>query len=128
MQYLEESSWDPESGLPVLLMELMDGTCSLNRFLERSEGPLPFHIRFDLSPCLPSLKWHQTCYLQQPYVTNLNKMYCMAHECATRCTGRDLITFSITCDSVCLLHTFTIQWGASFGARRRWQRSCAKGL
>jgi len=37
---------DPESGLPVLLMELMDG--SLTQFLERSGEPLPFHIQVDL--------------------------------------------------------------------------------
>ena len=37
---------DPESGLPVLLMELMDS--SLTRFLEQSEEPLPFHIQVDV--------------------------------------------------------------------------------
>ena len=42
VQYLGLSR-DPESGLPVLLMELMDS--SLTRFLERSEEPLPFHVQ-----------------------------------------------------------------------------------
>ena len=45
MQYLGVSR-DPESGLPVLLMELMDS--SLTQFLERSEEPLPFHITVDI--------------------------------------------------------------------------------
>ena len=37
---------DPESRLPVLLMELMDE--SLTRFLERSHEPLPFHTEVNL--------------------------------------------------------------------------------
>ena len=37
---------DPESRLPVLLMELMDE--SLTRFLERSHEPLPYHIEVNL--------------------------------------------------------------------------------
>ena len=37
---------DPESGLPVLLMELMDE--SLTQFLDRSRGPLAFHIQVDI--------------------------------------------------------------------------------
>ena len=45
VQYLGVSR-DPESGLPVLLMELMDS--SLTRFLEQSEEPLPFHIQVDI--------------------------------------------------------------------------------
>ena len=45
VQYLGVSR-DPESQLPVLLMELMDG--SLTQFLEQSEEPLPFHIQVDL--------------------------------------------------------------------------------
>jgi len=48
VQYLGVSR-DPESGLsglPVLLMELMDS--SLTRFLEQSEEPLPFHIQVGL--------------------------------------------------------------------------------
>ena len=45
VQYLGVSR-DPESGLPVLLMELMDS--SLTQFLERSEKPLPFHITVDI--------------------------------------------------------------------------------
>ena len=45
VQYLGVSR-DPESGLPVLLMELMDS--SLTHFLERSEEPLPFHITVDI--------------------------------------------------------------------------------
>ena len=44
VQYLGVSR-DPESGLPVLLMELMDS--SLTQFLEQSEEPLPFHIQVD---------------------------------------------------------------------------------
>lgn len=38
---------DPDTGLPVLLMELMDE--SLTHFLERSHHPLPFHIEVNLS-------------------------------------------------------------------------------
>ena len=45
VQYLGVSR-DPESGLPVLLMELMDS--SLTRFLEQSEESLPFHIQVDI--------------------------------------------------------------------------------
>jgi len=45
VQYLGVSS-DPESGLPVLLMELMDS--SLTKLLERSEEPLPLHIQVDI--------------------------------------------------------------------------------
>ena len=45
VQYLGVSR-DTESGLPVLLMELMD--ISLTRFLEQSEEPLPFHIQVDI--------------------------------------------------------------------------------
>ena len=45
VQYLGVSR-DSESGLPVLLMELMD--TSLTRYLERSEEPLPFHIQVHL--------------------------------------------------------------------------------
>ena len=45
VQYLGVNR-DPESGLPVLLMELMDS--SLTRFLEQSEDPLPFHIQVNL--------------------------------------------------------------------------------
>ena len=45
VQYLGVSR-DPESGLPVLLMELMDS--SLTQFLERSKEPLPFHITVDI--------------------------------------------------------------------------------
>ena len=37
---------DPESGLPVLLMELMDE--SLTKFLERSPEPLPYHLEVNL--------------------------------------------------------------------------------
>ena len=45
VQYLGVSR-DPESGLPVLLMELMDS--SLTRFLEQSEEPLAFHTQVDI--------------------------------------------------------------------------------
>ena len=38
---------DPETHLPVLLMELCDE--SLCRFLERSVGPLPYHIELNIS-------------------------------------------------------------------------------
>ena len=38
---------DPETRLPVLLMELFDE--SLCRFLERSPGPLPYHIELNIS-------------------------------------------------------------------------------
>ena len=37
---------DPESRLPVLLMELMDE--SLTQFLERSHEPIPYHTEVDL--------------------------------------------------------------------------------
>ena len=40
------TSHDPDSGLLVLLMELMDE--SLTHFLERSQQPLPYHIEVDL--------------------------------------------------------------------------------
>ena len=39
-------SRDPESGLPVLLMELLDG--NLTNFLEQSQEPLPYHIQVSL--------------------------------------------------------------------------------
>ena len=45
VQYLGMTR-DPETGLPVLLMELMDE--SLTRFLERSKDPLPFHLQVNL--------------------------------------------------------------------------------
>ena len=49
VQYLGVSR-DPESGLPVLLMELMDN--SLTRFLEQSDEQLPFHTQVDISYCI----------------------------------------------------------------------------
>ena len=45
VQYLGVSR-DPKSGLPVLLMELMDS--SLTQFLEQSKEPLPFHSQVDI--------------------------------------------------------------------------------
>ena len=45
IQYLG-THHDPESRLPVLLMELMDE--SLTRFLERSHKPLPYHTEVNL--------------------------------------------------------------------------------
>ena len=45
VQYLGTYT-DNETGLPVLLMELMDE--SLTRFLERSDKPLPFHTEVNL--------------------------------------------------------------------------------
>ena len=45
VEYLGTSN-DPDSGLLVLLMELMDE--SLTHFLERSQQPLAFHIEVDL--------------------------------------------------------------------------------
>ena len=45
VQYLGVSR-DPESGLPVLLMELLDG--NLTNFLEQSQEPLPYHIQVSL--------------------------------------------------------------------------------
>ena len=45
VQYLG-SYQDPETQLPVLLMELMDE--SLTRFLERSQKPLPYHTQVNL--------------------------------------------------------------------------------
>ena len=47
VQYLGMSC-DPETGLPVLLMELMDE--SLTHFLENSNGPIPYHVQ--LTICL----------------------------------------------------------------------------
>lgn len=38
---------DPETSLPVLLMELCDG--NLTHFLERSKTPLPYHLELDFS-------------------------------------------------------------------------------
>jgi serine/threonine protein kinase len=46
VQYIH-TYMDPETNLPVLLMELCDE--SLTRFLERSESPLPYHLEMDLS-------------------------------------------------------------------------------
>ena len=46
VQYLATYS-DPETRLPVLLMELCDE--SLTRFLERSPGPLPYHTQLNIS-------------------------------------------------------------------------------
>lgn len=45
VQYLGVAT-DPESGLPVLLMELMDE--NLTKFLEQSQQPLPYHIQINL--------------------------------------------------------------------------------
>ena len=45
VQYVGVSR-DPDSGLPVLLMELMDS--SLTQFLEKSKESLPYHIQVDL--------------------------------------------------------------------------------
>ena len=45
VQYLGVSR-DPESGLPGLLMELLDG--NLTNFLEQSQEPLPYHIQVSL--------------------------------------------------------------------------------
>ena len=45
VQYLG-SYQDPDTRLPVLLMELMDD--SLTRFLERSQEPLPYHTQVNL--------------------------------------------------------------------------------
>ena len=39
--------YDPESSLPVLLMELMDE--SLTQFLEQSNEPLPYHTEVNVS-------------------------------------------------------------------------------
>ena len=56
VQYLG-SYQDPDTQLPVLLMELMDD--SLTRFLERSQEPLPHPSgslpRHSPGPCLPPL-------------------------------------------------------------------------
>jgi len=53
---------DPDSGLPILLMELLDE--NLSRFLEQCQEPLPYHIElnicYDIALALfvPSLKCH----------------------------------------------------------------------
>ena len=46
VQYIH-TYMDPQTNLPVLLMELCDE--SLTRFLDRSEDPLPYHLEVDLS-------------------------------------------------------------------------------
>ena len=46
VQYLA-TYHDPDTHLPVLLMELCDE--SLSRFLERSPGPLPYHTQLNIS-------------------------------------------------------------------------------
>ena len=46
VRYLS-TSFDEESGQPVLLMELCDE--SLTKFLERSPGPLPYHTELSIS-------------------------------------------------------------------------------
>ena len=55
---------DPESGLPVLFMELMDA--SLTSFLERSDAPLPFHtqvnIACDVAQALAYLHSHEVIH------------------------------------------------------------------
>ena len=59
VQYLGVSR-DPESGLPVLIMELMDN--NLTRYLEQSQVPLPFHIQVnlchDIALALAYLHWN----------------------------------------------------------------------
>ena len=45
VQYLGVAH-DPQSGLPILLMELLDG--NLTDFLEQSDGPTPYHIQVNL--------------------------------------------------------------------------------
>ena len=45
VQYLGMTH-DPQSGLPILLMELLDG--NLTNFLEHSDEPLPYHLQVDL--------------------------------------------------------------------------------
>ena len=37
---------DPQSGLPILLMELLDG--NLTDFLEHSDGPIAYHVQVNL--------------------------------------------------------------------------------
>ena len=45
VQYLGVTH-DPQSGLPILLMELLDG--NLTNFLEHSDGPIPYHVQVNL--------------------------------------------------------------------------------
>ena len=45
VQYLGVTH-DPQSGLPILLMELLDG--NLTNFLEHSDGPIPYHLQVNL--------------------------------------------------------------------------------
>ena len=45
VQYLGVAH-DPQSGLPILLMELLDG--NLTDFLEHSDEPLPYHLQVNL--------------------------------------------------------------------------------
>ena len=69
VQYLGVSR-DPESGLPVLLMELMDS--SLTRFLEQSEEPLPFHTQVDICHCIAlALAYlHSNCIVHRDLSSN----------------------------------------------------------
>ena len=45
VQYLGVAH-DPQSGQPILLMELLDG--NLTDFLEHSDGPIPYHLQVNL--------------------------------------------------------------------------------
>ena len=45
VQYLGVAH-DPQSGLPILLMELLDG--NLTDFLEQADGPIPYHLQVNL--------------------------------------------------------------------------------
>ena len=45
VQYLGVTQ-DPQSRLPILLMELLDG--NLTDFLEHSDGPIPYHLQVNL--------------------------------------------------------------------------------
>ena len=45
VQYLGMTH-DPQSGLPILLMELLDG--NLTDFLEHSDGPIPYYLQVNL--------------------------------------------------------------------------------
>ena len=61
VQYLA-TYYDPDTRLPVLLMELCDE--SLTAFLERSPGPLSYHIQFNICHditlalvYIPTLQW-----------------------------------------------------------------------
>ena len=64
VQYLSVTL-DPQSGLPVLLMELLDG--NLTDFLEHSDGPIAYHVQGNL--------WHDIA-LALTYLHSKHIIHC----------------------------------------------------